>query len=503
MSSPHRRIEEQLPADRRLVNRYALGDQIGAGAYGMIFRAIDETTGEVVAVKAIPSEVREVSTTAAARFQREMKVIRALMHPNIITLYDWGRTDEGLVFMVLEYIEGRTLDDVVTGRPMDMETALDVTEQLLSALQRAHENGVIHRDLKPANVMLTPRREGGYRVKVLDFGMAKVVKPLEGESLVDLTREGMAVGTPRYIAPEQARGREVSPATDLYAVGLLIYEMFTGVQAVPAKTLGDAIAAHVSRAPLELAEIQKVPREVRPLLWSLVEKDDRQRIQGAQEVIREVRRLRGAGFGPQVPLSRGLMSDEESEGALRPVVTARTDRRRPAPTQGSAGGGLELDYEKIESAKPKKKEAPRPVVPREQIREDTLRVPETAGQWGEVVLAMVMVPLTFLFVGAQMSALDFFPRFLASSLAPLGAFFWATLRTSRSWSHGFVRHCWMWCGAAVVLSHLLGLESMALGLVQNPAWFLAPLSEVPGMGPVTTMVTRFARFWADLLQYLI
>src|SRR5690554_180844 len=239
MSSPHRRLQQLIRQGDLLVGRYRIGRRVGAGAYGMIFSAVDEITSERVAIKAIPPADSQSSETAAGRFQREMKVIRALVHANIISLYDWGRTDQGLIFMVLEYIEGETLDQIAHASPLSLEVALD--------------HGVIHRDLKPANVMLTPTRYGGYKVKVLDFGMAKLLSKIEDESIVDLTREGIAVGTPRYIAPEQARGLPVGPAADMYAVGLLFYEMLAGEQAVKASSVQDAISAHVSRKPLELA----------------------------------------------------------------------------------------------------------------------------------------------------------------------------------------------------------------------------------------------------------
>ncbi len=268
-----------------LHERYRIGDAIGTGAYGEIFSAIDEQTGAQVAIKALPLGIRDINDTARGRFHREMMIIRNLDHPNIIGIYDWGETDNQVVFMALEYVDGHTLERIVRNQPMTWEHAFDVVVQLIQALQAAHRQGVIHRDLKPANIMLSRKADGFYVVKVLDFGMAKVLARMEDESIIELTREGIAVGTPRYIAPEQARGLPIGPTADLYAVGLLLYEMLTGVQAVTANSVELAVRAHVSPEPLDLAAIEQIPVAVRAVLRKLLEKQVENRYQDAAEVL--------------------------------------------------------------------------------------------------------------------------------------------------------------------------------------------------------------------------
>ncbi len=283
ISNPDRKFSV-VPGEL-LRDRYRIGAAIGTGAYGEIFGAVDEQTGQQVAIKALPLGARDVNDTARGRFHREMIVIRNLDHPNIIAIYDWGETDKRVVFMALEYVEGHTLERIVRNQPMRLEHALDVASQIALALQAAHGQGVIHRDLKPANIMLSQKPNGFYVVKVLDFGMAKVLSKMEDESIVEITREGMAVGTPRYIAPEQARGLAVGPTADLYALGLLLYEMLTGVQAVTANSVELAVRAHVSPEPLELAEIDQIPLLVQPVLQKLLEKRVGNRYQNAAEVL--------------------------------------------------------------------------------------------------------------------------------------------------------------------------------------------------------------------------
>ncbi len=369
-----------------LHGRYRIGRVIGTGAYGEIFGATDEQTGEQVAIKALPPGARTGNDTARGRFHREMMVIRNLNHPNIIAIYDWGETEQRAVFMVLEYIEGQTLDRVVRNRPLAPEVAIDVARQITQALQIAHAHGVIHRDLKPANIMLSEKTEGGYGVKVLDFGMAKLLSRMEDESIVELTREGIAVGTPRYIAPEQARGLPVGPTADLYALGLLFYEVLTGVQAVKADSVELAVRAHVSAAPLELAEIDQVPEVIRPLLRKLLEKKVEDRYQDAGVVL--------AAFDSVERALRG-------EGA---VV------RRPCQDHGQA---------KVQG---------------HVARAGSFAWPQAGREVGEAVAGVLLLPLVFWLVAAQFPDHGGVTRLLFGMTVPFIAIILAFVLDSGNWN---------------------------------------------------------------------
>ena len=290
MASPSEIVQQYIRPGDRVGGRYQIEGFVGAGAYGAIFSAIDLETMERVAVKALPPANDGMNRTAIGRFQREMKVISRLRHPNIIAMYDFGETEQRIVYMILEFIDGQTLFDLCNQNKLDDAQALDVTTQIASALAEAHAKGVVHRDLKPQNVMVVQQPNGRYLVKVLDFGMAKLLTGSDDSSIVQLTREGVAVGTPRYIAPEQARGKDVGPWSDLYALGLLMYEAFTGERAVKADTIESAIIAHVSPEPLELEEIDDVPKYVRPVLFKLIEKKIKRRYQSAGEVLSDLGR---------------------------------------------------------------------------------------------------------------------------------------------------------------------------------------------------------------------
>src|SRR5690554_1981366 len=466
MSSPHRRLQQLIRQGDLLVGRYRIGRRVGAGAYGMIFSAVDEITSERVAIKAIPPADSQSSETAAGRFQREMKVIRALVHANIISLYDWGRTDQGLIFMVLEYIEGETLDQIAHASPLSLEVALDVTRQIALALQVAHDHGVIHRDLKPANVMLTPTRYGGYKVKVLDFGMAKLLSKIEDESIVDLTREGIAVGTPRYIAPEQARGLPVGPAADMYAVGLLFYEMLAGEQAVKASSVQDAISAHVSRKPLELARLSAIDPRAHALLRALLEKDPERRLNSAAALLGALDRIeRGEdAHAPDLDIGRmqgGPLGDQDEVMAAFDPDEYKRKRSAGEVLGGLLGTGenLELDYGAYTEHAPRERD---PVARRRRLRLDRfLRMPRNTLEWAELWLCLVALPIAFLMIGAQASELDHMLRLAVSGSPFMIALIWSLASPSTDWSGSLWRVSWLLCLVGAGVAHALGPVELA------------------------------------------
>ena len=526
MADAHQQLQRLIQQGDVLEGRYRIGRRIGAGAYGLIFSAVDEVTSERVAIKAIPPGVNQVSDTAMARFKRELKVVRNLVHGNIITLYDWGRTEEGLIFMVLEYIDGDTLDVVVRDHPLPPKEAIRILLQLAQALQTAHSQGVIHRDLKPANVMLSEDRNRGYRAKILDFGMAKVLEPLDDESLVDLTREGMAVGTPRYIAPEQARGLKVGPTADIYALGLLFYEMLTGQQAVKASTVEEAVIAHVSPEPLPLDEIDQVPQGLRSLLENLLAKKPEERIPTAAALI-EVLRGYAKGTDILVPprshhgaiartaLPDGLAGDEEVLASFDP------DEYRPenksSKKKGKKGGkkksksslgglfsrnsdDIDLDYDRYREFAPRRFD---PIARRREYNLDRyFRIPRRFSEWLETGLSFGLFGLSFLVVTAQLATWDFGLRLAMGLIAPGLALGLATYKHSPIWGESFGRYCWIFCLLALVGVHFFGLQGIMNELSRNPVWFLFPLQDIPGMGLLASLMTQVAGFWVSLLEVL-
>lgn len=227
------------PGDR-FEGKFDIVRRLGVGGFANVFLAIDLDVGREVALKVLtprddasregPNGGGQQQTSVEARFMREAQVLASLQDPHTIRLFTYGRASSGLLYMVFQYVAGQDLSDLLarTGR-LAVPVAIHITLQVLSALEEAHHAGVLHRDLKPANILIYPHLQDPFAVKLLDFGIAKVDPSVGG---TNLTKTGVMVGTPRYMAPEQVFGEPFGPAADLYAIGLLLFEMLAGQPAV-------------------------------------------------------------------------------------------------------------------------------------------------------------------------------------------------------------------------------------------------------------------------------
>src|SRR5438876_4486063 len=262
-----------LPGDK--LGPYEIEAPIGAGGMGEVWKARDTRLDRAVALKVSKDQFSE-------RFEREARAVAALNHPNICALYDVGTN-----YLVMEYIEGPTL-----AGPMPLAEALPIARQIAEALEAAHEKGIIHRDLKPANIKLT----AGGKVKVLDFGLAKafdtesrISDPANSPTLtISATRAGMILGTAGYMSPEQARGVMVDKRADIWAYGVVLYEMLTGREMFSGETVSDTLAA-VLRADFDwLALPAETPAPIRRLLRRCLERDRKKRLRDIGDALVEI-----------------------------------------------------------------------------------------------------------------------------------------------------------------------------------------------------------------------
>jgi len=282
------------------ISHYRILEKLGAGGMGVVYKAEDTRLQRFVALKFLPDVAPD--SPALERFQREARAASALNHPGICTIYDIGEQD-GRHFIAMEFMDGETLRNHIHGKVLPLEEILRLGIQLADALDAAHTEGIIHRDIKPANVFVTRRGQA----KVLDFGLAKLVPKGVGRIAGDSGEEaaeatsivGMISGTPAYMSPEQVRGDNLDQRTDLFSLGLLLYEMTTGQQAFSGKTSGVIIEAVLTRSPASARSINpQVPTALEEIINKALHKDREQRYQHAAELRADLQRLqRGADSG--------------------------------------------------------------------------------------------------------------------------------------------------------------------------------------------------------------
>ncbi|MDP2605715.1 MAG: protein kinase [Deltaproteobacteria bacterium] len=314
--------------------RYRVVKRLGAGGMGTVYLAEQLSIGRNVALKVLHGEFAR-DEEFIKRFRQEARLAATLSHRNVITVHDFDQADDGSLFIAMEHVEGRNLKELVQEGPLDVERTLRLGIQIAEGLAAAHRAGVIHRDIKPENIMLVA---GTDEIKLMDFGIARL---RETGTMTRLTRTGIIMGTPAYMAPEQIEGQEVSEKTDIYAFGIVLYEMLTGVVPFTAPTPSAVLIKHLKEQPLPLRELRKnIPSSVERVVMQALEKEPEKRPRSLTEVGKELeeaaRQLQARtptfrtmieAFGPGKESQSTLGNEEET--------VDRYDRTRTvAETQG-------------------------------------------------------------------------------------------------------------------------------------------------------------------------
>ena len=369
-----------------IAGKYRLDGVIGRGGMGAVYRATHVMLNKTVAVKTIKPDLIE-SAEMVQRFQREARAATGLEHPNIVAVYDLGQAEDGALYIAMEFVNGVNLKDAIrSAGPMPAARIARLLTQVASALARAHRNQVVHRDLKPQNLMIATDAKGEERVKLLDFGIAK---SLEEGTTVQLTADGYSLGTPQYMAPEQAVGQPVDGRADLYALGVILYEMLVGEVPFNAGSAPAVLIMHLNDAPEPPSRRRPdlpIPPALEAIALRCLEKNPAQRFQTAEEFSDALERA--------VPADAAVAprASPDADTALAvPPLSADTASLLPLPAAPSIA---------VPPPLPTQEQATRPTVKAQEAEVVHAAIPSSRGRGQGRLIAVLLgaAALSFLAV---------------------------------------------------------------------------------------------------------
>jgi eukaryotic-like serine/threonine-protein kinase len=290
------------------LGKYHILEQVGEGAMGVVYRALDPVLNRTVAIKVMSDGLAQ-DDGLRARFLREAQAAGSLQHPNVVTIYDFGETD-GHLFIAMEFVQGADLEHLMKhNAPLSLAARLDIVIDVLNGLYYAHRRGIVHRDIKPANIRVD---EEGH-ARIMDFGVARLATS-------DMTKSGVMMGTPNYMAPEQISGGEVTPSVDIFSVGALLYELLTHVKPFQGDTMHNVLFKIVTESPPDIREVKPdLPEPLSEVVKKAIEKDPEKRYLTASEMANALQGVR-ATLGPariSKTLAQRVSARSEIDKSLR------------------------------------------------------------------------------------------------------------------------------------------------------------------------------------------
>jgi serine/threonine-protein kinase len=347
--------DHDLPS-RSATDRYRLQGEVASGGMATVYLADDVVLGRPVALK-ILTRTLAADDAFVDRFRREAQAAARFRHPNIVTVYDWGPYEDSF-FIAMEYIEGRTLDQVIASDgPLAPSEAARIAGEIAGALEVAHREGVVHRDIKPSNIIITPTGQ----IKIADFGIARA-----SNAGADLTQVGMIMGTAAYLSPEQAQGATVDRRSDLYSLGVVLFEMVTGAPPFSGDSTHAVATHHVSSPPPRLRSRQpSLPTELDELVDRLLAKNPDHRYQSATALVPELRKIQAGESAGSLPTARDEKDDHHGGNDEATTVMASSPGSSPALLSETDAASRAVPATEImpESLRPDRRSDPPPPVP--------------------------------------------------------------------------------------------------------------------------------------------
>jgi serine/threonine-protein kinase len=279
---------------REINSTYRIEDQLAIGGMGAVFRAVNLKQGERVAIKVISPHLA-ANPVFVKRFKREARVGCLLSHPHIVKVYEFGEAPDGLLFMVMEFIEGQTLGDIMErSGPMTVTRCLEIIKPLCEGLDAAHKRNILHRDLKPANILIAKDKNGKESVKLVDFGLVKILQPDNEitQGSTNLTAMGEACGTPFYMSPEQIIGQPLAPTADIYSLGVILFQMLTSKMPVESNSIRQILSMKINQdLPPPSQKYPFLPANIDKVLQKVLARDPRNRYQNGEELYRAFQQI--------------------------------------------------------------------------------------------------------------------------------------------------------------------------------------------------------------------
>jgi eukaryotic-like serine/threonine-protein kinase len=558
-SDPDARLRQLLAPGSLFEQKYRVVSKLGTGSFAIVVKAKHEVMGREVALKCLKPSVVRSNPEVSERFVNEVQIVSRLRHPNTVTIFDFGQTDDELAYMVLEYLEGETLDQVIDRQgALGEERVIHICRQILKSLAEAHTHGIIHRDLKPSNIMLTQMHGESDFVKVLDFGVAKLLEESDDSSDRLEPRSTQFIGTPVYMSPEQVLGKPVTAASDLYSLGLIFYEMLTGQTPLDCESVAAVVREHLEDSPLPLDALDSLAEPMQRLIRRATARQPAQRfrtvaafaralpVEGVAESIERAQptfdadAAAAAGLGeesseadvfsgknyvaPPEPepeptpalagggkaLGAGASAARGARAKASPPKAKQRQKRPQRPSPSPSSGELDLDLESVERQR-RKVEHKRRAGPKRSRRVDGGW--EAREYWRRLSLYSLGAAAgyaAFVLLGAMFSEQSQVVRLGMGGLMVLAAVAWSAFSTvqavgvdfGRRWLVPSARHLMYIFGMVLLAALLWRPAETAEGLRAEPAWFVDALPQVPPLTWLGSATAWGASQLAPLFEFV-